>query len=235
MYTDVFWDLKVYVFLRSSLAHTSYMYMIPPPRYIWGLHPPPPPPIPKSWLRYWRHVYLTVFLSNLQCNYSAINFVFSRNKPKINAYDSNPLFFLASCVAIDLPTCKDTLQYNSTIFPNGFTEDATDAESKINQVVWLSSVGRNHCLLASENTNEIHSNTHSHSFSFKHPFAFLLFYTIITSCIVFHRTLKKAVLFLNDFEREISLIINACVNDQDPKRYICCLQKKWNIILSHSQ
>ena len=36
--TYVVWDLKIYMFLRRSLAHVSYMYIICC-RYIWGLAP----------------------------------------------------------------------------------------------------------------------------------------------------------------------------------------------------
>ena len=48
--------IKAYMFLRRSLVHISYMYMIFLNflcRYIWGLAPPPP--IQKSWLRYCCH------------------------------------------------------------------------------------------------------------------------------------------------------------------------------------
>ena len=50
MHADVFWDLKIYIFLRRSLAHISYMYIFFFCRYIWGSCPPPPNT--KSWLRY---------------------------------------------------------------------------------------------------------------------------------------------------------------------------------------
>ena len=48
MYADVFWDLKIYIFLRRSLAHISYIIIhdLFFCRYIWGSCPP----IAKCWL-----------------------------------------------------------------------------------------------------------------------------------------------------------------------------------------
>ena len=54
MYTDVLWDLKMYMFLRRSLTSLArsriFMYTIFFLLSVWGFCPPPP--IPKSWLRY---------------------------------------------------------------------------------------------------------------------------------------------------------------------------------------
>ena len=44
MYSDVFWDLKIYMFLRRSLARAYKLHVHDffSCRYIWGLTPPPP-------------------------------------------------------------------------------------------------------------------------------------------------------------------------------------------------
>ena len=57
MHTDVLWDLKIYMFLRRSLASLARAYSCL--KKIMSVHLgvlPPPPPIPKSWLLYWVRV-----------------------------------------------------------------------------------------------------------------------------------------------------------------------------------
>ena len=46
MYADVFWDLKIHIFLRRSLAHniSLHRYIFFLLVYLGGLAPPPPPP-----------------------------------------------------------------------------------------------------------------------------------------------------------------------------------------------
>ena len=44
IHADVFGDLKIHIFLRRSLAHISYIYMIFFLSVHLGVFPPPPPP-----------------------------------------------------------------------------------------------------------------------------------------------------------------------------------------------
>ena len=70
VHADVFWDLKMYIFLRRSLASLARAYKLHIHdffffcRYIWGSCPPPPP-IVKSWLRYCGRVPLPLVSNTL--------------------------------------------------------------------------------------------------------------------------------------------------------------------------
>ena len=100
MYADVFWDLKLYMFLRRSLASLARAYKLHVHYFFVGTFgglAPPPPPIPKSWLRYW---YFSP-LGKVRCMSESVRFC---NNQSYNI--TKIVMILGSLLLINWPSVK---------------------------------------------------------------------------------------------------------------------------------